>query len=128
MAAPGPRFQAGPARQMAESDPGLQAPVLGGCALQEAGYKQISARAPEASSLPGCDECVGGEGTQLGAIGLVIPALTGILPILTPIAAGGLLLTMVGAAATHVRRREYGSLVPTAILAAMALAVIVLRV
>ncbi len=64
----------------------------------------------------------------LGAIGLVIPTLTGVLPVLTPIAAGGLVLTMAGAAATHVRRGEYGSVVPTAILAGMALAVIVLRV
>ncbi len=64
----------------------------------------------------------------LGAIGLVIPTLTGILPILTPIAAGGLVLTMVGATTAHVRRGEYGSLVPIAILAAMAVAVIILRV
>src|SRR5215813_9877823 len=43
----------------------------------------------------------------LGAVGLVLPALTHILPILTPLAAGGLVLDMVGAAATHLRRKEY---------------------
>ena len=42
----------------------------------------------------------------LGALGLVLPKLTGILPILTPLAAGGLALTMVGAALTHLRRKE----------------------
>ena len=46
----------------------------------------------------------------LGAIGLVLPALTGILPWLTPLAALGLVLTMVGAALTHLRRKEYGNI------------------
>jgi uncharacterized membrane protein YphA (DoxX/SURF4 family) len=34
----------------------------------------------------------------LGAIGIVLPALTGIVPWLTPLAALGLVLTMIGAA------------------------------
>ncbi len=42
----------------------------------------------------------------LGALGLVLPQLTGILPWLTPLAAVGLALTMVGAAVLHVRRSE----------------------
>ena len=42
----------------------------------------------------------------LGALGLVLPAVTGIAPILTPIAAVGLVVIMVGAAITHVRRKE----------------------
>ena len=46
----------------------------------------------------------------LGAIGLVLPALTGILPWPTPLAALGLVLTMVGAALTHLRRKEYGNI------------------
>ena len=40
----------------------------------------------------------------LGAIGILLPALTGILPWLTPLAALGLVLTMIGAALTHLRR------------------------
>ena len=43
----------------------------------------------------------------LGAIGLIVPAVTGILPWLTPLAAAGLAMTMVGAALTHARRGEY---------------------
>ena len=43
----------------------------------------------------------------LGAIGLILPAITGIWPWLTPVAAVGLVLTMVGAMITHVRRGEY---------------------
>jgi len=42
----------------------------------------------------------------LGALGAVLPKLTGILPILTPLAATGLALTMIGAALTHLRRKE----------------------
>ena len=42
----------------------------------------------------------------LGALGLILPAATGIAPILTPIAAVGLIIIMIGAAITHVRRRE----------------------
>ncbi len=42
----------------------------------------------------------------LGGVGLVLPALTGILPWLTPLAATGLALTMIGAVITHVRLNE----------------------
>jgi uncharacterized membrane protein YphA (DoxX/SURF4 family) len=42
----------------------------------------------------------------LGAIGLVAPWLTGIAPILTPLAATGLSIIMVGAAVTHLRLNE----------------------
>lgn len=42
----------------------------------------------------------------LGALGLILPAATGIAPILTPLAATGLVLTMMGAVATHLRRGE----------------------
>ena len=42
----------------------------------------------------------------LAAIGLIVPQLTGILPWLTPVAALGLVLTMVGAVALHVKRGD----------------------
>lgn len=41
-----------------------------------------------------------------GALGLIIPKATGYLPWLTPIAAAGLVLTMIGAILTHVRLHE----------------------
>jgi uncharacterized membrane protein YphA (DoxX/SURF4 family) len=47
----------------------------------------------------------------LGAIGLILPALTGVLPLLTPIAGVGLVLVMLGAAYTHLRRGEM-SMIP----------------
>jgi uncharacterized membrane protein YphA (DoxX/SURF4 family) len=42
----------------------------------------------------------------LAAIGLVLPQLTGILTWLTPLAAVGLVLTMIGAIILHVKRNE----------------------
>jgi uncharacterized membrane protein YphA (DoxX/SURF4 family) len=56
----------------------------------------------------------------LGAIGVVLPALTGILPWLTPLAALGLVLLMVGAALTHLRRTEYGNIAMNAVLLVLA--------
>jgi uncharacterized membrane protein len=56
----------------------------------------------------------------LGALGLILPMLTGILPWLTPVAALGLVLTMLGAMATHVRRKEPNALIINAVLLFMA--------
>lgn len=56
----------------------------------------------------------------LGAIGLILPLLTGILPWLTPLAALGLVLTMVGAMATHFRRGEYPNLIANVVLLLLA--------
>ena len=61
----------------------------------------------------------------IGAIGLVVPWLTGIAPILTPLAAVGLALVMAGAVVTHVRRKE--QFVPPLVLGVLALVVAVLR-
>ncbi len=44
---------------------------------------------------------------MLGALGLVLPTLTGIMPWLTPMAAVGLALVMVGASAFNASRAEY---------------------
>jgi uncharacterized membrane protein YphA (DoxX/SURF4 family) len=57
----------------------------------------------------------------LGAAGLILPAVTGIWPWLTPVAGIGLVLTMVGAMITHVRRREFSGLGVNVILLALAL-------
>ncbi len=56
----------------------------------------------------------------LGAIGLVLPAATGILPWLTPLAAVGLALVMVGAAITHARRKETANIAVNAVLFVLA--------
>jgi uncharacterized membrane protein YphA (DoxX/SURF4 family) len=56
----------------------------------------------------------------LGAIGIVLPSLTGIVPWLTPLAALGLVLTMITAALTHLRRAEYGPIAVNAVLLILA--------
>jgi uncharacterized membrane protein YphA (DoxX/SURF4 family) len=56
----------------------------------------------------------------VGAIGLVLPTLTGILVWLTPLVALGLVLLMIGAALTHLRRTEYGNIAMNAVLIVLA--------
>ena len=61
----------------------------------------------------------------IGAIGLILPWLTGIAPVLTPIAAVGLALVMAGAVVVHVRRKE--AFIPPLVLGVLSLVVAVLR-
>lgn len=61
----------------------------------------------------------------LGALGLILPAVTGIAPVLVPIAALGLALTMAGAIVVHVRRKE--PIIPPLVLGVLALALAVIR-
>jgi len=63
----------------------------------------------------------------LGAIGLILPAALDIAPVLTPIAAAGLALNMLGATIVHARRGETSNLVVTLVLAALAAFVAVMR-
>ena len=56
----------------------------------------------------------------LGAAGLIVPPLVHIAPILTAIAACGLLVTMIGAMVTHARRGEYPNVAINVLLAIMA--------
>jgi hypothetical protein len=61
----------------------------------------------------------------LGAVGLVVPAVTGIAPVLAPVAAVGLALVMAGAVVVHVRRGEQAA--AAVVLGLLALGVAVLR-
>jgi uncharacterized membrane protein YphA (DoxX/SURF4 family) len=60
-----------------------------------------------------------------GALGLILPAALGIAPLLTPLAAVGLVLTMVGAIRTHVRYAETDRLAVPIVVLALALIVAV---
>ncbi|WP_214410337.1 DoxX family protein [Sphaerisporangium fuscum] len=51
----------------------------------------------------------------LGGVGVILPAMTGVRPKLTPLAAAGLTLTMILAAGFHIMRGEY-ELVPANLL------------
>jgi uncharacterized membrane protein YphA (DoxX/SURF4 family) len=59
----------------------------------------------------------------LGAIGLILPALLDVLPILVPLAATGLAITMVGAVVVHARRGENQGIVPGAVLLVLSVVV-----
>jgi uncharacterized membrane protein YphA (DoxX/SURF4 family) len=63
----------------------------------------------------------------LGAVGLILPSVTGILPWLTPLAAAGLALTMMGAALTNYRRKELPMVGLNTVLLVLALLVVVGR-
>jgi len=62
----------------------------------------------------------------LGAIGLVLPAVTGVATWLVPVAAIGLALTMAGAVVVHLRRKE--AYLPPLVLGVLALVLAVLRI
>lgn len=63
----------------------------------------------------------------LGAVGLVVPLLTGIAPILTPLAAVGLAIVQLLAVIVHVRRRENNMIPVNVVLLLLALFVAVGR-
>jgi uncharacterized membrane protein YphA (DoxX/SURF4 family) len=52
----------------------------------------------------------------LAALGLVLPAVTGIATVLTPLAATGLAIIMIGAIITHARRHESQPIVINVVL------------
>ena len=56
----------------------------------------------------------------LGALGLILPWLTGIAPILTPIAAVGLVIVQIGAIRVHLVRAERQPLPANALLLLLA--------
>ncbi len=63
----------------------------------------------------------------LAALGLILPALLDVAPVLVGVAAVGVVLLMLGAAATHVRRKE-GQMVPVnLVIAAIAVFIAVMR-
>lgn len=55
----------------------------------------------------------------LGGIGLIVPMLTKIQPRLTPMAALGLLIIMVGAVGTHVLQGDVPGAAPSLVLGAL---------
>ena len=66
-----------------------------------------------------------GAAEVVAAIALVLPWLLDVAPVLTPLAAAGLVLLMIGAVLTHVRRKEM--FVPPLVLGLLALFVAVVR-
>ena len=69
---------------------------------------------------PGVIKLIGGL-EVLAAIGLILPGITGIAPILVPLAATGVAIIMIGAIITHIRRGESKEILPSAVLLALAI-------
>ena len=60
----------------------------------------------------------------LAALGLILPAVFGIAPVLVPLAALGLVLIMIGAAITHARRGETQMIIANAALLVLAAVIV----
>lgn len=61
-----------------------------------------------------------GAAEVLGAVGVIVPRLTGIAPGLGTLAAWGLAAVQVGAIVVHARRREFGTLPINVVLLVLA--------
>lgn len=59
----------------------------------------------------------------LAAIGLIVPPLVGVAPVLAPLAALGLVVVMLGGAVVHLRRGEQQMIAINAVLLVLALVV-----
>jgi uncharacterized membrane protein YphA (DoxX/SURF4 family) len=73
--------------------------------------ERLVARMPGLGDLPHSTVRTIGALEILGATGLVLPVITGILPWLTPLAAAGLVLLMIGAAFFNLRHRKYSGII-----------------
>ena len=69
-----------------------------------------------------------GSAEMLGAIGLIVPAITGIASWLTVAAAGGLAFVMLAAVGFHVSRHEHANIGLNIVLLVLALLILVGRV
>lgn len=78
---------------------GLMKVARPAAALQAVGMTWIEDFGPASAKLIGALEVI-------GALGLILPLLTGVAPILAPLAAVGLAVLMIGATVVHLRRKE----------------------
>lgn len=63
---------------------------------------------------------IAGVAEILGALGLILPAVTRIAPVLTPIAAGGLVVVMLGATIANIVTGTYPVVIQTVVLGLLA--------
>ena len=82
--------------------------------------EQLSASLPWTKDVPVWLVRFIGTAEFLGALGLILPSLLRIKPVLTPLAALGIIAIMVMAAIFHVTRTEFSGVVFTVILASVA--------
>jgi putative oxidoreductase len=89
-------------------------------------FDQFAASAPALADQRGLVTFIG-IAELAGALGLILPALTNIMPVLTTWAAVGLATIMVLAAGFHLTRGEFSHAIVTVILLALAVFVIYAR-
>lgn len=87
----------------------------------------LAKRLPWTASVPAPLVRFVGVAEILGALGLILPGVTHVATILTPLAAVGLALVMLLASAFHVRRGEYQVIGMTLLALVLALVVVVSR-
>jgi len=80
--------------------------------LNQAVWNQTLPRVPWFSAVPQDLFVFIGVCEFLGGVGLILPAMTGVKPKLTPLAALGLTLVMTLAAGFHIARGEYNFFLP----------------
>ncbi len=83
--------------------------VMGAAQAATQGMKQVGELPRGLATFIGTSEVLGG-------LGLILPALSGILPWLTPLAAACLAVVMILAAGFHLERGEYGGIPLTVVL------------
>lgn len=72
------------------------------------------------ASMPRWFQLFLGVAEVLAAIGLTLPGLTRILPVMVPAAAGGIMIVTVSATVLHLSRGEYSSAATTVVLLLLA--------
>ena len=80
--------------------------------FNQAVWNQTLPRVPWFSAVPQALFVFIGVCEFLGGVGLILPAITGVKPKLTPLAAIGLTLVMILAAGFHIARGEYSFFLP----------------
>ena len=83
-------------------------------------HEVLAAQMPWAADGPAFLPVLIGVCEMLGALGLVLPSVTRVLPVLTPVAASALTLVMVLAAGTHISYGEFPMLGVNAMLGGLA--------
>jgi uncharacterized membrane protein YphA (DoxX/SURF4 family) len=84
------------------------------------GYERAKTTMPWVGTVPEGLVRFIGVSELLGGLGLILPLATGVAPFITPLAAIGLAITMVLAAAFHARRGELYAIPVNVVLFAMA--------
>jgi putative oxidoreductase len=93
---------------------------MAGCMKLSQPISHLSAMLPWTAQVPEGLVRFIGTAELAGALGLILPAATRILPVLTPLAASGLLVIMMLASGFHISRGETSNLPINAVIGSLA--------